>query len=873
MDKQRWQRLETLFNKALDLTPAERELQLTLWCEGDEQLLKELQDMLFYSDEENDALETPVREKAIKVLSEKMSAESDRLPEVMGPYRIKALLAHGGMGSVYIADQLEPVEREVALKVLQLGQEAFLTRFNYEKHALAMMNHPNVARVYDAGNTTEGRPFFTMEYVEGKTFLNYCNSEQYSIEERLSLFLNICLGVEHAHRKGIVHCDLKPSNILVESEAGLVTPKIIDFGIARMVGRNEVQQPQGKILGTPAYMSPESYFEGAIDTSVDVYALGVVLYELLCGALPFTFDCYQTQSHSMIFERILEGGIHKPSKRLHHLEEGLELEDIAVQRACKPSKLWHILRGDLDMIVLKALAPAVKDRYRSIEALVRDIRCYQEDRPTIAHPPNPLRRAGLYLRRNKRLSTAALSFFLAGLTMIISLYVGIQQAKHGKRQAVDAKQYLTRVLSNCDPRELGDREFLDVFLEQAAHELDEGFDRDLQILVCELLGEIFLGWGRGEDGLKQYRALMDLTKEKGGDYLARAYSGMAQSFLVIGDNHKALELIEKALALDPPGESALNWSMLRVKADCMRKLKPALAISLYVKLIAEQEKSSVDPKIIWIAKNNLGLTLMDQAEYTEAWKYFHAVYLERVDYYDQQHLDVLSSKHHIGWSLLRQGNLEEAKQFSLDAYLGRKRILGENHSLTDESVGNLILILGHLDDPSLEERQIVRYFRARLDDIWDTQKVPTSGLLSKMNDCADALLGLSWTAETETEKQALLTLALETKEKEMGARHNSGMGSSLISMLTYADIQIARKEYTVAEDVLLDIRTQFLVKDENQLAAVSEALLGILYQESGRCREKQAIQLLSRSLPVLEEAHESYTAQRVRTALDKCSHD
>lgn len=332
--------------------------------------------------------------------------DSNERPEIAG-FTILQELGEGGMGTVYLAEQRQPVHRRVALKVVKLGMDSkeVVARFEAERQALALMNHDHIARVYEAGTTARGQPYFVMEHVPGVPLIEYCDQNRVSVRERLDLFVQICEGVQHAHDKGVVHRDLKPGNVLVSAHQGKAVPKIIDFGVARATDRRLVEQTLftefGQIVGTPEYMSPEqaglSRLE--IDARSDVYSLGVLLYELLVGALPFPARELRQAGLLEIQRRIREDEPPRPSTRLRSLPES-ELR--AQQRRTSLGDLARRLRGDLDWIVMRALEKDRNRRYPSARAFADDIGRHLHDEPVSAGPPSALYRLRKAARRHRR---------------------------------------------------------------------------------------------------------------------------------------------------------------------------------------------------------------------------------------------------------------------------------------------------------------------------------------------------------------------------------------------------------------------------------------------------------------------------------------
>ncbi|MBL8294152.1 MAG: protein kinase [Bryobacterales bacterium] len=344
-----------------------------------------------------------------------------------GRYRIVGELGEGGMGAVYLAEQREPVRRRVALKVVKLGMDTaqVLARFDNERQALAMMEHPNIAQIFDGGATARGRPYFVMEYIEGLSITQYCDRKRMTTKERLGLFLAVCRAVQHAHQKGVIHRDLKPSNVLVTEQDGTPVPKVIDFGIAKATDKwaveNTLLTEFGQIVGTPEYASPEQAdtMTGVIDEASDVYSLGVLLYELLIGAVPFDTATLRNAGLAEMLRIIREEEAPSLPRKLTSM--GAAASDIAARRQTDPVSLRRLVGGDLNSITLKALEKVRARRYPSVSDLAADIQRHLEHRPVLASAPGGLYRARKFLRRHRlaALGTAAgvVILLLGGVTV------------------------------------------------------------------------------------------------------------------------------------------------------------------------------------------------------------------------------------------------------------------------------------------------------------------------------------------------------------------------------------------------------------------------------------------------------------------------
>lgn len=432
--------VEAIFFGAASLANGgERKTFLDSACGGDTQLRLEVEAMLaaqgdaerFFSQTDTDAEWAPgIDGKTAADPAQDTSSVpefDERVGEWIGRYKLVEKLGEGGWGAVYLAEQQEPVIRRVALKVIRLGMDTrtVIARFEAERQALALMNHPNIARVLDVGATSRGRPYFVMELVSGTPIAEFCNAHQLELRQRLDLFVQVCHAVQHAHQKGIIHRDLKPSNILVANQDGVPAPKVIDFGIAKAIEGEasavSIATAAEHIAGTPAYMSPEQMVPGAadVDTRSDIYSLGVVLYELLTGRTPFD-GAY-----------LMRTGLDAMRQTILQMEPPLP-SSVATGGIMDSAKLARELRSDLDWIILKALAKDRTRRYETANGLAADVLRYLNDEPVAARPLSRVYRFHKSFRRNKAVflaSGAVTLALIAGLSVSIVMYFKARQAE------------------------------------------------------------------------------------------------------------------------------------------------------------------------------------------------------------------------------------------------------------------------------------------------------------------------------------------------------------------------------------------------------------------------------------------------------------
>ncbi|WP_105359058.1 MULTISPECIES: serine/threonine-protein kinase [Pirellulaceae] len=375
---------------------------------------------------------------------------------VIGPYKLHEQIGEGGFGLVFIADQEGPIRRRVALKIIKPGMDSpeVIARFEAERQALALMDHANIARVYDAGMTESGHPYFVMELVPGEPLISFCDRHKMSTSDRLELFISICCAVQYAHQKGIIHRDLKPSNILVSMDNGKPVPKIIDFGVAKAIGHNltdrTIYTRFSAMIGTPSYMSPEQAEMSNldIDTRTDIFSLGVLLYEMLTGATPLSKDRASKVGFDELRRIIREEEAERPSQRLSTLSNKMA-STVSLNRQIEPAQLKSTVKGDLDWIVMKALDKDRNRRYSTADAFAKDIKSLLNEEPIMARPPSTYYRFSMFVRRHKGfiltasvVTAALLCGFVVSIWQATVATTALHDARIAETDATNAKEEL-----------------------------------------------------------------------------------------------------------------------------------------------------------------------------------------------------------------------------------------------------------------------------------------------------------------------------------------------------------------------------------------------------------------------------------------------
>ncbi|HXJ59892.1 MAG TPA: serine/threonine-protein kinase [Verrucomicrobiae bacterium] len=568
----------TVFEAARHIAdPRERASYLETACHGDAALREQVEQLLSLQAEADREFEQAAQEVP-RAIVDALSVEApaparERVGDRIDRYQLVQKLGEGGCGVVYLAEQQEPLRRQVALKIIKLGMDTqeVIARFEAERQALAVLDHPNIAKVFDAGATTTGRPYFVMELVPGVRITEFCDQNHRPAPDRLRLFIQVCQAVQHAHQKGIIHRDLKPSNVLVILQDGLPVPKVIDFGIAKATTGQRLTDKTlftafEQFLGTPAYMSPEqAELSGVdIDTRSDIYGLGVLLYELLTGRTPFDARELLKAGFDEMRRTIREKEPLRPSTRLSALH-AIDLNTVADHRRTDIPNLLGLMRGDLDWIVMKCLEKDRNRRYDTATGLAHDVQRYLQDEPVLAGPPTATYRLHKFVRKHRRSVAGAAAFVALLITAAIGGSSLAIKANREKGRAIQAQQeaetvlsfFQDRVLAAARPRAekgaLGhDATIRDAVIAAERHIGDSFSNAPLvEASVRDVLGTTYIHLGAYSNAVQQHERALQLWRANQRGDSPRALSTMnnlAMARQKSGRVQQAVPLLEEVLA-------------------------------------------------------------------------------------------------------------------------------------------------------------------------------------------------------------------------------------------------------------------------------------------------------------------------------------
>jgi serine/threonine protein kinase/tetratricopeptide (TPR) repeat protein len=650
----------------------------------------------------------------------------------IGPYHLLERVGVGGMGEVWRAEQTEPFHRIVALKLIKAGMDtrAVVARFESERQALALMEHPNIAKVFDAGATPEGRPYFVMEFVPGLPITTYCDRHRLTIKQRINLFIQVCEGVQHAHQKAILHRDLKPSNVLVQELDQKAVPKIIDFGLAKATGPRLTEETMftefGRVLGTPDYMSPEQadLSERNIDTRTDVYSLGVILYELLVGALPFTSRELREAGPEALLQRIREKEPTRPSMKVKSLCESSK--DTAENRGEEPHSLQRHLRGELDWITIKALEKDRSRRYGSPSDLAADLQRYLRQQPVSAGPPSASYRAGKFIRRHRfgvGVTAAAIVLLLSfAVTMALQARRVAKERDRANREAETSKrvsQFMASMFKVSDPGEArGNSVTAREILDKASKDIRSGLSRDpaVQAQMMHVMGGVYDNLGLYPQAQSLYSDAIEIRRRVLGPEhpdtlrsmhaLSRPLREQGQFAEAEKLQRQTLETQRRILGNENP-DTIASMGELTIILDNEARYPEAEKLGQEALNIQRRLFPPEDSETLWLM-DILAAIYSDQGRFADAEKLYKDAFEIRRRVLGPDHPDTLSIMDSYATTLAQEHNNDEAEKMLRETLAIRQRVLGPEHRDTLMSMNNLsnmLFIEGHYDDADKLEHQ------------------------------------------------------------------------------------------------------------------------------------------------------------------------
>ena len=719
-------RAKAVFDQAVDLTaPIDRLALLDRECAGDSALRERVEGLLRAYEEAGSFLELPAPGPGDGPTGAAGRPSGEAPGEAIGPYKLAEVIGEGGMGTVYLARQAEPVKRQVALKVIKAGMATaqVIARFEAERQALALMDHPNIAQVYDAGVTSDSRPYFVMELVKGVPITTFCDDRQLTPRERLELFVPVCQAVQHAHQKGIIHRDLKPSNVLVALYDDKPVPKVIDFGVAKAIGQSLTEETLhtsfGSVVGTVEYMSPEqaTFNQLDVDTRSDIYSLGVLLYELLTGTTPLDRKRLKETPLLELLRIVREDDTVRLSTRLSTVEE---LPAIAARRGVEPRRLSGLVRGELDWIAMKALEKDRNRRYETANGLAMDVQRYLADEPVQAGPPSARYRLRKFVRRNKgpvlavSLVVLALMGGIFGTTVGLLRAVAAQAAEAGQRRTAEEERAVAQAVND--------------------------------FVQTDLLGQVDLENQPGGPGVSTPR-----------DPDIKVRTVLDRAAKTIGSRFANQPRVEAAirLTLSKAYYALGRYPEARLHAERSAELRTAHLGAHHRDTLASND---------WLAEVYHEQGFVERAE--SLWQ---AALETRTATLGPDHLDTLASKHALGRSYLSRNNFDRAEPLLREVAQMREAKLGPDHPDTLTSRNNLACWHWEVGQWDIAAAQFLEVYRAYASQFGEDHPC---ALLAKSN------LGGVYHSQGEYGKsETLLRAVLEKRIALNGPDHPLTLGS------------------------------------------------------------------------------------------------
>lgn len=700
------QQEEALFSSSLALPESERARFLDRAC-GDDRALRSRIDALLAGIQPASDFITPILPD---------SAHDSRLDwldehadgECIGVYTLLQQIGEGGCGVVYLAEQSQPLQRQVALKIIKLGMDtrAVVGRFQAERQVLAMMDHPGIATVFDAGSTPTGRPYFVMELVRGIKITDYCAQCRLTLPERIRLFIQVCHAIQHAHSKGVIHRDIKPSNILVTLHDGAPLAKVIDFGVAKATQGRAGDQTEftafNQFVGTPAYMSPEQTYpgSGAVDAQSDIYGLGVLLYELLTGCLPFHGSVASDSQIEVVKQRIRGDEPQRPSQKLRTLSEE-QASQISGRFHASVAQLSKHLQGELDWIVLRCLEKEPNRRYASATELAQDLERHLRNEPVLARPQTALYSLAKFARRHRAIvgMFALFIFVLIGSTIVSAwLAVRATQAEQRAQTETASREQVINflrddLLAQAGPDEQPEPDVkLRTVLDRAAAKARERFASEplLEANVQQTLATTYDALGAYETAREHHERALELRREHLGEDHPETLESMAYlvSIMIAESSYEeaeplARETLERMTQVLGAEHSKTLAHAGNVALLLYQRGKFEDMASLLRRILPLQQRSLGEAHAETLATmNNLAIAYRNQGKYREAAELHAQEFAICRKASGPEHPDTLTSMNNLANARSELGQFDEALALNREAYEISRRIAGEDHPET-----------------------------------------------------------------------------------------------------------------------------------------------------------------------------------------------
>ena len=858
-------RIEELFHQAVALAGEQRAALLDRACTDDPVVRHEVEQLLHHHDTRtNTAPPGDVTPTTGGALRDAVAVLDDMSGEHVGPYKLLQRIGTGGFGDVYMADQEEPIRRRVALKIIKLGMDTgqVIARFEAERQALTMMNHPNIAKVLDAGATDAGRPYFVMELVKGEPITAYCDRETLSIPDRLKLFTQICHAVQHAHSKGVIHRDIKPSNVLVSMVEGRHLAKVIDFGIAKATDHRLTDKTLftdfNQMIGTPQYMIPEQAAGSPdIDTRTDIYSLGVLLYELLTGTPPFDPERLRSATYAEMQRIIREVDPPKPSTKLSSLGEASST--IAALRRTDPTTLARQIRGDLDWIVMKCLDKDRARRYPTADGVAADILRHVSDQPVVAGPPTLRYRLRKFVKRHRAGvaagSAVAAVMLIATVVSLGSFFRESQQRKIAEAQRIQAERiadFMVETLKGVGPSVAMGRDttMLQELMDRAAERINNNELKDapeaelrLRLAIGDTYREI-ADYDAAEAMLAPAVGLARSFAPDGADSLELAEVLRNRAHLLhdmgMGTNAKlaaqqALDIWER---VDEDGDNPELATCINMLAGIHHSLgEREEAESLFRRSLEMRQRLYLgDHAAVAVAMTNLAQILVDDGRYAEAEALLEPALEMRQRLFRGDHPDVAAGLNALGFVREALGRVAEAEPIYQQALEMRKRIHMGDHPDVANSLTNLglaRLALGQAAAERLLEQTLA--MRQRL------HKGDHPFVALGLSNLASARNALGRSAEAET----LLEQALPMWRRLYEGDHSDV--ALALSTLAWTRLNLGRPREALPDyEAALDMYHRVLPPDHP----------GTLYAQIGLAETLMALRRYAKAEPLLSDAAE-----------------